>query len=429
MALAVGGIGVLTLLDALPARLGFRDPLPAPPRAPLRTTASFLARGGALSLVLSSWWLLPWLTGQSLAISMGYVNDGTNGGASYFSMLFPGGDHVMLLVALVGTAAAWATRSRFGVWITTLTALSAVAYVADPQGSLWDERLLPFWFFGAWLTCGWLVGVTSTALVRRVRQRAWERWIARVHNGLRPRRPGTVAQMGWPASLGGALVAGLLAIVVVVPPIVDWVPRSFLTSVGVTPGANEVPVWAAYNYTGYQGVAGWKSYDKDWPEYHAIIQMLRRAGRHDGCGQAMWQYDPVEGDFGTTEALMLLPYWTNNCIGSMEGLLFESSDTTPFHFIDQSELSLRPSDPMVGLPYGPSGSPDVRLGLEHLELLGVRYFLAFSPSIVAKACGPALSSRSRRPDRGTTTVASAPGTSSGCATRWWSRGSGRCRTS
>ena len=45
---------------------------------------------------------------------------------------------------------------------------------------------------------------------------------------------------------------------------------------------------------------------------------------------------------------MLMPYWTNNCIDSMEGLLFESSATTPYHFLDQAELSVSPSDPMVG---------------------------------------------------------------------------------
>ena len=382
---ALLGIAVLVAIDLLPERAGFRDPLPAPGRAPVRSTCSYVARAVALSLVLSSWWLIPWVTGQSLAISMGYVNDGSNGTASFSSMLFPGGDHVMIVLAVVGLAVAWATRSRFGVWITTLTALSAVAYVVDPQGSLWDERLLPFWFFGAWLTCGWLFGVCAAATVRRTRQRAWERWIARVHEGVQPRRPRLRAPSGWPASLGGAVLAGLLVVVVVTPPLMSWVPRSFLTSIGITPGANEVPVWSAYNYTGYQGVAGWSSDNKDWPEYDAIIKMMGAAGAKYGCGQAMWQYDPIETVFGTTESLMLLPYWTNNCIGSMEGLLFESSATTPFHFLNQSELSLRPSDPMVGLHYDPTGSPNVALGLKHLQLLGVRYFLAFSPKIVKLA--------------------------------------------
>ena len=62
-------------------------------------------------------------------------------------------------------------------------------------------------------------------------------------------------------------------------------------------------------------------------------------------------------DYGTPDALTMLPYWTNGCIGSMEGLYYEASATTPFHFIDQSELSLQPSDPMVGLPY--ASAPDV----------------------------------------------------------------------
>ena len=65
----------------------------------------------------------------------------------------------------------------------------------------------------------------------------------------------------------------------------------------------------------------------------------------------MWQYDPSLNRFGTTEALMLLPYWSDGCIGSMEGLLFESSATTPYHFFNQAELSVSPSDPMVGLAY------------------------------------------------------------------------------
>jgi len=381
---ALGGIAVLVGIDLLPARTGFSDPVPADPPAPRRTVALFALRAGLLSGALSAWWLLPWATSQSYAISMGYVNDGAPGQPSFAHQLFPSGDRVMLVVALTGLAVAWAQRSRFAVWLTTLTALSGAAYVLDPQGSLWNERLLPFWFFGGWLTCGWLFGVTAAALMRRYRQRAEERVIASVHAGLRAPRVRALPT-GWPAAIGGAVAAGLVAIVIVLPPMTSVVPRSLLSAIGITPGANEVPVWAAYNYTGYQGVAGWGSYDKDWPEYHAIVQMMARAGATHGCGQSMWQYDPSESDFGTTESLMLLPYWTNNCIGSMEGGLFESSATTPYHFLNQSELSVSPSDPMVGLPYGPFGSPNVALGLRHLQLLGVRYFLAYTPAIVRAA--------------------------------------------
>jgi hypothetical protein len=77
-----------------------------------------------------------------------------------------------------------------------------------------------------------------------------------------------------------------------------------------------------------------------------------------------------------------MPYWTNNCIDSMEGLFFESSATTPYHFLDQAELSVSPSNPMVGLPYG---GLDVAFGVEHLQMLGVRYYVAFSRSVIAQA--------------------------------------------
>jgi len=382
---ALVGIVLLVGIDLLPGRAGFSDPVPADAPAPWRTVTGFAARAGLLSAALSAWWLVPWVAGQSYAISMGYVNDGSAAQPTYAHQLFPSGDRVMLFLALVGLAVAWAQRSRFAVWLTTLTAVSGAAYVLDPQGSLWNERLLPFWFFGGWLTCGWLFGVAASTVMRRSRQRAEERRIADVHRGLRAPRVGRPQPTGWPAAIGGAVAAGLVAVVVVLPPMTSLVPRSLLTAIGITPGANEVPVWSAYNYTGYQGVAGWKSYNKDWPEYHAVIQMMARAGQVHGCGQSMWQYDPSETNFGTTESLMLLPYWTNNCIGSMEGGLFESSATTPYHFLNQSELSVSPSDPEVGLPYGPFGSPDVTLGLRHLQLLGVRYFLAYTPSIVRAA--------------------------------------------
>ncbi len=97
----------------------------------------------------------------------------------------------------------------------------------------------------------------------------------------------------------------------------------------------------------------------------------------------MWEADNArEGDYGTPMALMLLPYWTDSCIGSMEGLYFESSATTPYHFIDAAELSASPSNPMRGLPYP---GLDVAAGVEHLQLLGVKYYLADSSSTIAAA--------------------------------------------
>jgi hypothetical protein len=81
-------------------------------------------------------------------------------------------------------------------------------------------------------------------------------------------------------------------------------------------------------------------------------------------------------------ALMLLPYFTDTCIGSMEGLYFEASTTTPYHFLNQSELSAAPSRAQRDLQYR---DLDVDLGVQHLQLMGVKYYMAFSDAAVAQA--------------------------------------------
>jgi hypothetical protein len=157
----------------------------------------------------------------------------------------------------------------------------------------------------------------------------------------------------------------------VVPPFVF--SSQSLSRIGVTVGTNEVSGWAQWNYTGYEGKAA-------YPEYRAVVQTMADIGQKYGCGQTMWEYNSNLNRFGTPMALMLLPYWTNGCVGSMEGLLFESSATTPYHFLNQAELSEGPSEPMTApsMVYGPV---NVTEGVEHLQLLGVKYFMATSPTV------------------------------------------------
>ncbi|MCL4421910.1 MAG: hypothetical protein M1115_01855, partial [Actinobacteria bacterium] len=197
-------------------------------------------------------------------------------------------------------------------------------------------------------------------------------------------RPGgmSTALIKAPRGAAGAvtvpLVAAVAALLVVLPPLVrlpSWMPFS-----NVAPSF--VPEWVHWNYSGYQGKSA-------WPEYHALMETMAQVGDTYGCGRAMWEYSPSENRFGTTMSLMLLPYWTSDCVDSMEGLLFESSATTPYHFINQAELSLEPSEAMVGLPYGPL---DVAEGVRHLQILGVRYYMACTTAAQQQASAdPALS--------------------------------------
>src|ERR1700733_15321123 len=245
---------------------------------------------------------------------------------------------------------------------------------------------------------GWSFGmmcVAAAGLWRRMRQRRWDEVQAAramfeevpgTQDGARdrsarqdemvyefgdPLTPRHAPAYRWgPAAVSGAVLGLLAVMAVVVPPFI--VPASALP---VVPGPNEVTNWSNYNYEGYEGQAS-------YPEYHSIMETMATVGRRYGCGRA------TENRLGSPEALMLLPYWTDGCIDSMEGLRFESSTTTPYHFIDQAELSASPSDPEVGLPYGPL---DVTLGVQHLQLLGVKYFIAETPQVEQQASAdPAL---------------------------------------
>ncbi|GIU85311.1 MAG: hypothetical protein KatS3mg008_2086 [Acidimicrobiales bacterium] len=100
----------------------------------------------------------------------------------------------------------------------------------------------------------------------------------------------------------------------------------------------------------------------------------------------MWEYSPDLDSYGTPMALMLLPHWTDGCIGSMEGLYFEASATTPYHFLNQNQLSERGSGAQRGLPYvGTPTREDFDLGIEHLQMLGVRYYMAYTPRMIGFA--------------------------------------------
>ena len=405
---ALGGALVLTVIELLPARWGIgdshmrlwrddRNAVAVPSTTVLWRAASTVGIG----LLLCSWWLVPFGLEHAYSTSMNYTNVDT-----FWSLFFPEADTWALVLAGVGIVAAVLTRSRFGLMLTALGTASALALVLDPQASLYNVRLLPLWFISVYLMAGWTFGVGCIAVARlwrRSQRIRWERWAATFdqplptpdldaedpdapaapaphpapvpgalraspYAGYAPPRP---PPPRWgPAAVSGALLGLLAVMAVVVPPFLvsnsNWLVHT---------GPNQVKNWSSYNYTGYESQAS-------YPEYRAVIQTSEEVAARYGCGREMWEYSASENRFGTPEALMLLPYWTNGCVDSMEGLLFESSTTTPYHFINQAELSEGPSEPEVGLPYG---TVDVTLGVQHLQLLGVKYFMAETPQVEAQA--------------------------------------------
>ncbi len=413
---ALGGAALLTVIELLPARWGIGDTRLALWRSvrvtelvPWTRTLWWAVSTVAIGLLLSGWWLVPFGLDHAYATSMGYVNL-----HNYGSLFFPEADAWALVLAGIGFCIAVAVRSRFGLTVTALGVCSAFAMVLDPQGSLYNVRLLPLWFISVYLMAAWAFGMLCIAVAvawRRMRLRQWEDYEARAGasalgvsleredsfappdgdatgagtgtgTGTGGAEPVTVGldeyflpirrpSPRWgPAAVSGAVLGLLATMIAVVPPFIFSA-----SSLPVTVGPNEVTNWSTYNYLGYEG-------QTSYPEYRSIIETMESVSKKYGCGREMWEYSASENRFGTPEALMLLPYWTNNCIDSMEGLLFESSATTPYHFLNQAELSEGPSEPEVGLPYGPL---DVTLGVQHLQLLGVKYFMAETAPVEQEA--------------------------------------------
>ncbi|HVF73748.1 MAG TPA: hypothetical protein VM938_01760 [Acidimicrobiales bacterium] len=333
--LAISGAVVLTLM-----------------RLSVRRLLAFAVPVAAVAACLGAVWWLPFL------MRIPYTNDmGWEKLTTYTETLFGARDDWLLVLALIGVIASIAFRRRAGIFLTLLAVFWGLAFRFMPQGRLWNGRVLPLWILALYLLAGLAVAEVGRALGRL--------WVETpdTADGLdagelvdRRRRAEHVATLITP------FVALFVTVVLVAAPLHPWwLPVNSATR-------SFIPDWVKWNYTGYEGKAA-------YPEYRDVVTTMDRVGRDVGCGRAMWEYESEQDRFGTPMALMLLPYWTNGCIGSVEGLFFESSATTPYHFLNQSELSVGASRPQRGLPYHDF---DVDRGLDHLRLLGVRYYLAFS---------------------------------------------------
>jgi hypothetical protein len=131
--------------------------------------------------------------------------------------------------------------------------------------------------------------------------------------------------------------------------------------------------WAKWNYSGYEHT-GAESDTKVYPEFKSLVSTMDQLPP----GRALWEGGASLGVYGTPLALMLLPYFTDGRIASMEGLYYESSATTPYHFLSVSTLSApgNASNPQRNLPYRTLGEFDV--GVKYMQTLGVRYYMTFS---------------------------------------------------
>ena len=138
---------------------------------------------------------------------------------------------------------------------------------------------------------------------------------------------------------------------------------------GVFASLSFLPNWINWNFTGYEGKQNWSDISSLYEELNNLPP-----------GRITWEANPDLNEYGTPMVLMTLPMYTDH--SSMEGLYFDSSITTPFHFISVSSLSEKPSNPVGGLRYF---NGDFERGIHYLKDLGVDYYITNSEKLFEEA--------------------------------------------
>lgn len=353
----------------------------------------------AVAALLSMFWVGPFLLNHAYMTDMKYGGRPDGAGDSFWEMYFdqpPMFDVIINGLALVGFAASIVRRQLTGAWlgIMCVVLMIGVWITRDSLpviGLLWNPRLLPFLYLVRYL----LMMVGAVELVRFVVSAGANARYVRA-----ARRARTVAGGSLPPPLprrGRWWIAGTataavmtLGVLIVEGMHFEQMPGGRYTQYKgqtkyawgpiVKTGTNAHAAsdgWTRYNFLGYEG----RPY---YAEYRALVLTMQQLGLDPahGCGRATWENNEANGNYGTTMALMLLPHWTDGCIGSMEGLFFEASGTTPYHFITAAAVSKSSSNPVREIRYD---NNDGAKGVHYLQSLGVKYLMVFTEDAVREA--------------------------------------------
>jgi len=338
---------------------------------------------GVTVLLLSAWWVGPFLFGHEFMTDMKYGFRPEGASDSFWDMFFPLAaplDFLITGLAIVGFLAMILRRNLTGtaIGLISLVFVALVYLTRDSLpgiGLLWNPRLLPFVYFTRYL----LMVIGALELIT---------WLV---NMAKDRRAS--AEL---SAIGGAVTAGVITLSCLL--VFGWMYETLPGGGRVADGETTVYAWGPLRKGPESGRAvadGWTRYNMlgyegrpKYPEYNQLVTTMGDIGDERGCGRALWENNSANGEYGTTMALMLLPHWTDGCIASMEGLFFEASGTTPYHFLTAAAMSEQSSNPVRQLRYT---NNDAEIGVQHMRDLGVRYLMVRTEKAKAEAAAqPAL---------------------------------------
>jgi hypothetical protein len=332
---------------------------------------------GVTVLLLSAWWVGPFLFGHEFMTDMKYGFRPEGASDSFWDMFFPLAaplDFIITALAVLGFVAMILRRNLTGtaIGLTSLTFVALVYLTRDSLpgiGLLWNPRLLPFVYLTRYL----LMVIGALELIT---------WVV---NAVKDRRAST--ELGAYGGSGAAVAITMSCLLVF-----GWMYETLPFDGRATDGDTSVYAWGPFRKGAESGRAvadGWARYNMlgyegrpKYPEYNELVTTMGDIGAERGCGRALWENNSANGEYGTTMSLMLLPHWTDGCIGSMEGLFFEASGTTPYHFLTAAAMSEQSSNPVRQLRYV---NNDGDVGVRHMHDLGVRYLMVRTDKAKAEA--------------------------------------------
>ena len=348
------------------------------------------------AVLLSSFWVLPFLTGHAYMTDMKYEPRPSGASDSFWSMYFPlttFWDIVITGFAVIAFANFVKARNRTGMWMGAYCIVLVLGVYFGREslpviGLLWNPRLLPFLYLLRYFMM--VIGIYQSAVwlttFYRLQQLGRRALVEQSVEGIKPLSSiseNPKFNLSWITAFT-VLVVGIIGFRFQEMPfgkittnaagetIYKW---GFVSTKATNDGF--VDGWARWNFTGYEGKSA-------YAEYRAVVETMKNIGQDPnlGCGRALWENNGELNKYGTTMSLMLLPHWTKGCIGSMEGLNFEAAGTTPYHFITAAAMSKQSSNPVRELRYDDNNAG---LGVRYLQELGVRYYMAFTAEAINQA--------------------------------------------
>ena len=280
-----------------------------------------LTRGHLLAFALLGGWLWPMLEMHGLTIP----NDASFPVSGWHDLLpvalwpsLGGGLLGLALLAFPSVRRAWGPGQRLALcYLISACGLAAVFFLAGDQLGVADIRFFPLvWLLGA-IACGWLLGQALSA-------------VGRPSTGRENSRPALLRIL----CMGAATLA-----------LLGWLGEH----------VRMVPDWSLWNHSGLQAK----------PQWHNLSRLFPAMQGHLWSPRLVFEHDPANNDLGSTRSLEALPMFLNHR-PVLEGLYMESALLGPAIYQLQSEISARPSSPLVRFP---SGSLDPQFAAKHMNFL------------------------------------------------------------